>query len=111
MNIERLSKQVKEQVELDVFFYDSTSDADVKRIEKEISAQPYVRNAVFVSKDSAFATVKSGIGEDHMNLLDENPFQASINVLLEESHVNLDSVEAFERCVLSDNEELIEEVY
>ena len=111
MNIERLSKQVKEQVELDVFFYDSTSDADVKRIEKEISAQPYVRNAVFVSKDSAFATVKSGIGEDHMNLLDENPFQASINVLLEESHVNLDSVEAFERWVLSDNEELIEEVY
>ena len=111
LNIERLSKQVKEQVELDVFFYDSTSDADVKRIEKEISAQPYVRNAVFVSKDSAFATVKSGIGEDHMNLLDENPFQASINVLLEESHVNLDSVEAFERWVLSDNEELIEEVY
>ena len=34
LNIERLSKQVKEQVELDVFFYDSTSDADVKRIEK-----------------------------------------------------------------------------
>jgi cell division transport system permease protein len=111
LNIEKLSKKVKEQVELDVFFYDTTSEADVKRIEKEIAAQSYVRNAVYVSKDSAFATVSSGIGEDYMNLLDENPFQASINVLLEENHVNIDSVQKFEQWMLAGNEELIEEVY
>ena len=111
LNIEKLSKKVKEQVELDVFFYDTTSEADVKRIEKEIAAQPYVRNAVYVSKDSAFATVSSGIGEDYMNLLDENPFQASINVLLEENYVNIDSVQKFEQWMLTGNEELIEEVY
>ena len=111
LNLEKLSKKVKEQVELDVFFYDTTSEADVKRIEKEIAAQSYVRNAVYVSKDSAFATVSSGIGEDYMNLLDENPFQASINVLLEENHVNIDSVQKFEQWMLAGNEELIEEVY
>ncbi|MBT6515716.1 MAG: permease-like cell division protein FtsX [Flavobacteriales bacterium] len=111
LNIEKLSKKVKEQVELDVFFYDTTSEADVKRIEKEIAAQPYVRNAVYVSKDSAFATVSSGIGEDYMNLLDENPFQASINVLLEENYVHIDSVQKFEQWMLTGNEELIEEVY
>lgn len=111
LNIEKLSKKVKEQVEIDVFFYETTSEADVKRIEKEIAAQTYVRNAVYVSKDSAFATIASGIGADHMNLLDENPFQASINVLLEENYVNVDSVQKFEQWILTGNEELVEEVY
>lgn len=111
INIDRLSKQVKEQVELDVYFYDTTSEADVKRIEKQIAAQPYVLNAVYVSKDSAMATIAAGIGEDHMNLLDENPFLASVNVILNEQYVNLDSVQQFETWLLTDNEEIIEEVY
>jgi len=111
INIDRLSKQMKEQVELDIYFYETTSEADVKRIEKEVSAQSYVLNAVFVSKDSALATISAGIGEDPMNLLDENPFQSSINVILNEKYVQLDSVKKFETWVLEGNEELVEEVY
>jgi cell division transport system permease protein len=111
INMDKLSKQVKEQVQLDIYFYDTTSEADVKRIEKEISAQPYVLNAIFVSKDSAMATIAAGIGEDHMNLLDENPFLSSINVLLNEKYVHLDSVQKFETWVMDGNEELVEEVY
>ncbi len=111
INMDRLSKRVKEQLELDVYFYDTTNDADVKRIEKQIASHPYVLRAVFVSKDSAQATVARAIGEDHMNLLDENPFQSSINVVLSEQYVHADSAKLFESWVLNGNEELVEEVY
>lgn len=111
LQIDNLSQRVKSQVQIDVFFYDSTPTSDIIRIEKQIVTQPSVLNATYVSKDSALSVLTAGLGEEYTNFMEVNPLQASVNVHLKEAQVHPDSAAAFENWLLETHPEEIEEVF
>jgi len=106
-----LSSTVKEEMEIDVYFRDAAAEADIQKIEKELIALDYVLQATYVSRDSAFASLNQGMGDEAMEILGYIPLQPSINVHLRADHANADSAASFEEYMLVGNEDLIEDVY
>lgn len=105
------AKDIKEQLSVDVLFHDGVSIAEVLQIEKSLSLKPYVKRALFISKDSAKALMMKHVGQDAFDILDgANPIPPSIHVNLSSDYVNPDSAALFSSRLLDGNEHLISEV-
>lgn len=109
--IKGVSERVKEEVNLDVFLYNTASDADAKLIQSMVVARPYVKKVEYVSKDSAFALIQRELGGVDESMLDENPMQNSLNVHLTSNFFHEDSVKQFETWLIDEYPEQVEEVY
>jgi cell division transport system permease protein len=104
-------KNAKQNSFADVTFRESAREVDVLKKEKEIAAITGIREAIYVSPDSAQALMMERMGEDAFEILDgAQAFKPSITVKFESEYINVDSVESFKNNLLIGNEELIESV-
>lgn len=75
-NVEHLSKQVEEQVQMNVILKDGTTAEQIRELQARLSAMPDVKSVVFVSKDEGLENLKASWKENG-NLLEglekENP--------------------------------------
>tara|TARA_B110000014_G_C20071624_1_gene558935 strand:- start:352 stop:1251 length:900 start_codon:yes stop_codon:yes gene_type:complete len=105
------SKEIKEQLSVDILFQDEASEADVLQMEKELASRPYVKQAQYISKDSAKSLLLQHVGDDAFDILDgANPIPSSINVNLSAEYVNPDSAAAFSERIMKEKEHLVSEV-
>lgn len=106
-----VAQRSKEQLEVDVLFRDLASEADILKMEKELSSRSYVLMAKYVSKDSAKAIMMKLYGDETFDILGgENTMQPSISVQLASDYINVDSARNFKTNLLNGNEYLIEDV-
>lgn len=96
MNATRLSVYVKENLGFTVLINDNAREAEVIRLQKILSAAPYVRVAEYITKDQAADALKEELGEDFVDFLGYNPLLASIEVKLEADWANPDSMAVIE---------------
>ena len=82
LNANRLSNYVKENLGLTVMLQNDAKDAEVKKIQKSLSASALVKSVTYLSKDEAAEQLKADLGEDFVEFLGENPLLSSINVKL-----------------------------
>ena len=61
---------------------DEAKEADIRMLQKDLDAKPYVKSTEYVSKDEAAAKMKEDLGEDFINFLGDNPLPPSIDVYL-----------------------------
>lgn len=109
LNAQRLSVYVKENLGFTILIKDNIREAEVRRLQKILSAAPYVRIVQYVDKEQAAETLKAELGEEFVEFLGYNPLLSSIEVKLAAQWANPDSMARIEAEVM--NFPQVKEVY
>ncbi|MCE5346131.1 MAG: permease-like cell division protein FtsX [Bacteroidales bacterium] len=100
INARELSDYFRESLSFSVMLDDEAKEADIRMLQKDLDAKPYVKSTKYVSKDEAATKMKEDLGEDFINFLGDNPLPPSIDVYLYAGYTSPDSVSNIEKYVL-----------
>jgi len=95
-----LSNYVKENIVLNVYVDDAAHETDVMQLQKQIQADPMVKDAQYVSKELAARNLQKDLGEDFVKFLGYNPLSQSIDVYLKAEYANNPDIERFTTALL-----------
>lgn len=109
INAKELSDYFRESLSFSVMLSDGAKEADIRMLQKDLDAKPYVKLTEYVSKEKAAAKMKEDLGEDFISFLGDNPLPSSIDVYLYAGHTSPDSVAKIEKYVLE--YPFVDEVY
>jgi cell division transport system permease protein len=97
INSKKISNDFKENIPMTVFFDNSTSDSALKVFDVELKNANYIKDYVFVHKDSAAKNNVDIVGKDFMEFLGFNPLQNSFDIHLKGDFVNATSIAVIEK--------------
>jgi cell division transport system permease protein len=100
INARELSDYFRESLSFSIMLNDAAKEADIRMLQKDLDAKPYVKSTTFISKDEAAAKMKEELGEDFINHLGDNPLPPSIDVYLVSSYTGPASVAKIEKYIL-----------
>ncbi len=100
VNANNLSRYVKENIVLNVFVDESAHETDVIQLQKQLEANPTVKQTQYVSKELAARNLQKDLGEDFVNFLGYNPLPQSLDVYLKADYTNNASIEKFKNELL-----------
>ncbi len=109
INAKELSDYFRESLSFSVMLNDGAKEADIRMLQKDLDAKPYVKLTEYVSKEKAAAKMKEDLGEDFISFLGDNPLPSSIDVYLYAGYTSPDSVAKIEKYVLE--YPFVDEVY
>lgn len=112
MSTGRLKKNVKEDISIDVLFFNQASEPDMHELEKSLKTYPFVKQVQFITKEEAFESIKDDLGvDDPLSVLGgENPIPYSLKVNLNESYVQKDSVQKVKDYIETEYADIVQEV-
>jgi cell division transport system permease protein len=90
-----LSRYVKENIVLNIFVDDAAHETDVLQLQKQIEANPMVKQTQYVSKELAARNLQKDLGEDFVKFLGYNPLSQSLDVYLKAEYANNADIEKF----------------
>lgn len=88
LNASRVSSYVKENLCLTVTFAPDTRDAEIRQIEKQLLTLPQVKTVRYIDKDEAAREMEANLGENFLDMLDENPLLPSMEIKLFAQYAN-----------------------
>lgn len=100
INAKELSDYFKESLSFSIMLDDNAREADIRMLQKDLDAKPFVKSTEYVSKDEAAAKMKEDLGEDFISFLGDNPLPPTIDVYLYAGYTSPDSVAKVEKYVL-----------
>ena len=100
INAKGLSDYLRESLSFSVMLDEDAREADIRMLQKDLDAKPFVKSTEYVSKDEAAVKMKEDLGEDFISFLGDNPLPPSIDVYLYASYTNPDSVAKMEKYVM-----------
>lgn len=109
LNAKKLSDYVKETIGFTIFINDETKEADIFQLQKILDNKDYVKETRYITAEQAAKEFQKEIGEDFVEFLGFNPLVASIDIRLQSSFANNDSIEIIEKDLLTYPQ--IKEVY
>lgn len=109
MNAKMLSDYIKENLEVQIYVQEDAELRDIKSLERQIKAYPFVKELDFVSKETAVQILTEDLGENFVDFLGYNPLLASFNLTVNASHANTDSLLQVKQQLLSNP--IVKEVY
>jgi len=83
-----LSRYVKENIVVNVFVDDAAHETDVLQLQKQLDANPMVKQTQYVSKEIAARNLQKDLGEDFVKFLGYNPLSQSLDVYLNAQYAN-----------------------
>ena len=92
----KLSIYVKENMSFSIVLKDGLKEVEVKKMQKNLEALPYIKSTEYISKERAAAELEDELGENPETFLGFNPLQASIEVKLHSQYANPDSLRLIE---------------
>jgi cell division transport system permease protein len=95
-----LSRYVKENIVLNLFMDDSAHETDVLQLQKQLDANPMVKQTQYVSKELAARNLQKDLGEDFVKFLGYNPLSQSLDVYLKADYANNAGIEKFKATLL-----------
>lgn len=99
INARELSDYLRESLSFSIMLDDEAKEPDIRMLQKDLDAKPYVKSTEYVSKDAAAVKMKKELGEDFINFLGENPLPPTIDVYLYAGYTSPDSVSKIEKYV------------
>jgi len=99
INARELSDYLRESLSFSIMLDDEAKEADIRMLQKDLDAKPYVKSTEYVSKDAAAEKMKEELGEDFISFLGDNPLPPTIDVYLYAGYTNPDSVALIEKYV------------
>ncbi len=100
INARELSDYFRESLSFSVMLDEDAKEADIRMLQKDLDAKPYVKSTEYISKDEAAANMKEDLGEDFISFLGDNPLPPSIDVYLFAGYTGPDSVAGIEKYIL-----------
>lgn len=100
INAKELSDYYRESLSFSVMLDDNAREADIRMLQKDLDAKPYVKSTKYISKDEAAVKMKADLGEDFISFLGSNPLPPSVDVYLYADFANPDSVAKIKKYVL-----------
>jgi cell division transport system permease protein len=100
INARVLSDYFRESLSFSIMLDEEVKEADIRMLQKDMDAKPYVKLTEYISKDEAAAKLKGDLGEDFINFLGYNPLSPSIDVYLYAGYTHPDSVAKIEKYIL-----------
>ncbi|MBB5396260.1 MULTISPECIES: ABC transporter permease [unclassified Mucilaginibacter] len=95
-----LSRYVKENIVLNIFMDDSAHETDVMQLQKQLDANPMVKQTLYVSKELAAHNLQKDLGEDFVKFLGYNPLSQSLDIYLKADYANNAGIEKFKAQLL-----------
>jgi cell division transport system permease protein len=99
INARELSDYLRESLSFSIMLDDEAKEPDIRMLQKDLDAKPYVKSTEYVSKDAAAVKMKQELGEDFITFLGENPLPPTIDVYLYAGFTSPDSVAKIEKYV------------
>ena len=98
MNIDDVLKRSSEQADIIAYLTDNASvNATLQsKLSEALMDMPQIKDAVFVSKDSAWARFERLYGSEMLEAVDENPFTASFDIVLNENSHSVATVDSLQ---------------
>ena len=100
VNANNLSRYVKENIVLNVFVDDAAHETDVLQLQKQLEANPMVKQTQYVSKELAARNLQKDLGEDFVKFLGYNPLSQSLDVYLKAEYANNADIDKFKNALL-----------
>ena len=98
---QKLSVYVNENISFSIILKDNTKETDIKKMQKQLDARPYIKSTEYISKERAAKELEEELGENPETFLGFNPLQASIEVKLKSEYANSDSLRVIEKQIKS----------
>ena len=93
INAQKLSNYVKENIGFSIMIKEDVKEIDLIEFNKILDAEDFTKSTRFISKEQATKELEQDLGEDFVNFLGFNPIMASIDVKLNSSYANNDSLQ------------------
>ena len=90
-----LSRYVKENIVLNIYVDESAHETDVLQLQKQLDANPMVKQTQYVNKELAARNLQKDLGEDFVKFLGYNPLSGSLDVYLKAQYANNTDIEKF----------------
>jgi len=92
---EKLSVMVKENIGFSIYLKEQTKEVDIIQLKKYLEATAYVKSAMYITKEQAVELLQRDLDpdEDFLDILEGyNPLPASIDIILNATYANPDSI-------------------
>jgi len=100
LNAGRLTEYVREKIGFTLVLHEDLKETEILRLQKILSAEPYVKSIRFVDKEDAARELRQELGEDFTGFLGYNPLFSSIEVKLFAPYTHSDSLAILEKDLL-----------
>ena len=110
VHAKNLSIYVKENIVLNIIVDEGAKEADILQFQKELNANPAVKQTQYVNKELAARNLTQDLGEDFVNFLGYNPLLSTIDVYLKADYANNKSIDAL-KAQISKNPAVKEVIY
>jgi cell division transport system permease protein len=94
VHAKNLSNYVKENIVLNIIVDEGAKEADVLQFQKELNANPAVKQTQYVNKELAARNLTQDLGEDFVNFLGYNPLLSTVDVYMKADYANNKSIDA-----------------
>lgn len=85
-------EQLKSNIVISVFIKENISDAEIEKINLELSQVDFLKTSEYIDKEKAADLFIKETGDDFRKILDYNPLPASFNLKLKSEFANKDSI-------------------
>ena len=92
INAQRLSNYVKENIGFTIMLKEGVNEMEIMNFQKILDAADFAKSSTFVSKEQATKDLQNDLGEDFVSFLGYSPLLASVDVKLNSSYANTDSL-------------------
>ena len=92
INAQRLSNYVKENIGFTIMLKEGVNEMKIMNFQKILDAADFAKSSTFVSKEQATKDLQNDLGEDFVSFLGYSPLLASVDVKLNASYANTDSL-------------------
>jgi cell division transport system permease protein len=92
INAQRLSNYVKENIGFTIMLKEGVNEMEIMNFQKILDAADFAKSSTFVSKEQATRDLQNDLGEDFVSFLGYSPLLASVDVKLNASYANTDSL-------------------
>ncbi|RZK49122.1 MAG: cell division protein FtsX [Pedobacter sp.] len=93
VHAKNLSNYVKENIVLNIIVDEAANETDILAFQKELNANPAVKQTQYINKEVAQHNLTKDLGEDFVNFLGYNPLLSSIDVYLHADYANTQGIE------------------
>ncbi|MFZ5431909.1 MAG: cell division protein FtsX [Bacteroidota bacterium] len=99
-NAGRLNDYVREKIGFTLVLSDDLREAEILRLEKSLSTEPYAREITYIDKETAAKNLQEELGEDFAGFLGYNPLFATLEIKLFSEYTHADSLAVLEKKLL-----------
>jgi len=92
INAQRLSNYVKENIGFTIMLKEGVNEMEIMKFQKVLDASDFSKSSCFISKEQATIDLQKDLGEDFVSFLGYSPLLASIDVKLNATYANTDSL-------------------